>query len=203
MARISAGRNKPIIMSPVTKLEINDRQVKLLAKRFPRKAPRMISRAANKTGTFARKEMVKRLGREVVNVKAGDLKRKNVILKKGSTKNPGATVTITGSRIPLIQFKGTSQTKTGVGYRIEPGGSREKIREAFITPFAHSASGHTREGVFARSTKRRLPIHELFGPSVPHALEEHPQVFKGVIAHAQQRFEKEIASQIEYEISKD
>ena len=60
--------------------------------------------------------------------------------------------------IPLIEFP-TTQVATGVSTRAW--GQQQIIRHAFI---ATMRSGHT--GVFRRTSKSRLPIKELWGPTI-------------------------------------
>lgn len=106
-----------------------------------------------------------------------------------SPATPGrltAVINVTGRRIPLVEF-GARETARGVTYRIG-GQGRSLADRAFI---ATMKSGH--RGVFRRLTaagplpkvgKRaerqraarlmvgRLPIYELFGPSVPRVAVE-------------------------------
>lgn len=176
---------------------IDTTPIENLSRRFPKQAPAMISRAVNKTGVFARKRVVQEL-RDHINVKVGELKRRNVILKRGTREKPGATITITGSRIPLILFA-ANQIKSGTTYKIDPKGGREKIREAFIT-YANYM-GVSKQAVFARKGKRRLPIRQLFGPSVPHVMIEE-KVTIDLKDEIQHKLEKEAASQVDYVLSR-
>lgn len=178
-------------------LKVDMRQLQRLAKRLPNRMNAVISKASNKTGTHMRKVMVQRLRKDVLNVKASDLKRRNVTLKKGSAGKPGAKVTITGSRIPLIYFE-ARQVKKGVTYKIDPKGGRDEIRQAFIAPVNRRIG----KGVLQRETKKRKPLRVFYGPSVPHALEEHPKVFEGVKKDGEQFFEKELTRAVDYELSK-
>jgi hypothetical protein len=74
-----------------------------------------------------------------------------------------------------------------VSYRLR--GSRGRIPSAFI---ATMASGHT--GVFARKTKKRLPIQELFGPSLGRVFAKYrPQGVARVLETFQKNFDHELA----------
>lgn len=64
-----------------------------------------------------------------------------------------------GKGVPLIDYKGTRQTKRGVSVNVS--GRREIIKGAFI---ATMDSGH--RGVFVRAGESRLPIRELFSTRV-------------------------------------
>jgi Prophage minor tail protein Z (GPZ) len=70
-----------------------------------------------------------------------------------------AAVVARGRPIPMIRFK-PRESRSGVHVRI--GGDVETYRRAFIATVRH---GH--RGVFERVGKARLPIRELYGPSVP------------------------------------
>jgi hypothetical protein len=101
--------------------------------------------------------------------KAASLIAKRTGLKVGTVKPrifydhvaPGDyEVAVRSSRkaIPLIEFP-TRQVATGVSTRAW--GKQQIIQHAFI---ATMKSGHT--GVFRRHTKSRLPIEELWGPTI-------------------------------------
>lgn len=66
-----------------------------------------------------------------------------------------------GRRLPLSELA-ARQTQRGVSFRGRPGQGRQTVPGAFL---ATMKSGY--HGVFKRTGKRRLPIAELFGPSVP------------------------------------
>lgn len=67
-------------------------------------------------------------------------------------------------RIPLFLFKAKGPYPSrgkGRGVTYRKGGGRANIRDAFI---AKMPSGHM--GVFKRSGRARLPVNQLFGPSI-------------------------------------
>ncbi len=128
-----------------------------LGRRFPQAARRSLRRA----GTAGRTAVSRKI--------RGDLGIKVSIVKEAVTvrvKPSSVEIAATGSRIPLIEFKARGREPSGgrgrgVGYRI--GKRSGRIGDAFITTMP---SG--RRGVFRRSGKSRLPIHELKGPSITH-----------------------------------
>ena len=61
------------------------------------------------------------------------------------------------SRISLKDYK-ARQTKSGISYKIEKIGKRTKIKSAFIS---EKLGGHA----YKRTSKKRLPIIKLYGPS--------------------------------------
>lgn len=71
-----------------------------------------------------------------------------------------AVLVAQGRPIPMIRFKVRDTHRTGVHLRI--GGKVEVYSRAFITTVRNA-----HRGVFERRGKDRLPIRELFGPSVP------------------------------------
>jgi hypothetical protein len=95
------------------------------------------------------------------------LVKASFVLSKASVGNPEASVRANDfKRLPLINFNvkdsGSKLTKAlggGVSYTI--GNVRKAIANAFI---AVMTSGH--RGVFVRVGKKRLPIRELYGPSL-------------------------------------
>lgn len=115
----------------------------------------------------------------------------------GNISTIAARVTVTGKRIPIYRFDAKTvglaarETKDGgvkvryqvksakfatayaqrnsglgVQYQIRRAGGRKYVRSAFI---AKMKSGHV--GVFKRMHSKRLPIQELFGPSIPNVAE--------------------------------
>lgn len=79
-------------------------------------------------------------------------------------------VVIRSSRkpIPLIEFRGARET--GAGVRVNVWGRSQIIQGAFI---ATMRTGH--RGVFRRVSSRRLPIKELWGPTI-HGTFATPEV---------------------------
>jgi Prophage minor tail protein Z (GPZ) len=71
-----------------------------------------------------------------------------------------ADLVCSGKAIKMIVFKPTWSRQEGVVLHIA--GKDEHYRHSFITTVRH---GH--EGVFERKGRERLPIRELYGPSVP------------------------------------
>lgn len=132
----------------------------------PNRIRNVLRSAVNRTAAKAQVIVIRTITHEV-NIKASDIRGNahrfgGVVVKKARGAELSARVTVTGSRIPLYRF-GAKQTKRGVTYRIKKGGGRGIAPSAFI---ATMRSGHT--GVFKRKTKKRFPIYELRGPSLPH-----------------------------------
>ncbi len=132
--------------------------------RLKHDAPYAIARALNRSGASGKTIMVREISREI-GVKVGDV-RDTVTVSQAHTGRLQVDVIATGKRIALEDFhaKGPMPSRgrgKGVTYRI--GSTRKTLPHAFR---ARMPSGHI--GVFQRSGAARLPIHEKFGPSLPH-----------------------------------
>jgi len=141
-------------------------QIERAVKGIPRGMPRVVSRAINKTATTARSHLVKRIA-GILPIKQKDI-RKGMPIYKATLNRWQATIRIIGKAIPLIQFK-ARQTRKGVTYKKAGADTRALIRSAFI---AVMPTG--RKGVFLRLGRPRLPIRELYGPSLPSIFENTP-----------------------------
>jgi hypothetical protein len=139
--------------------------------RYPRRARMALVRALNRGGNAADTHMsravAKDLGLKVAVVKAAMRRR------TASETDPAFTLSAGFKRIPLYAFgaKGPVPSRgkgKGVSYRMGAGNSRNRLPNAFI---ARMKSGH--EGVFARVGRARLPIRELFGPSLGHVFAKY------------------------------
>jgi hypothetical protein len=122
-------------------------------------SPRAVTRALNRTIA----NVATRAGRETSQETGLPVRRVRDAMKtiRATFSSLRAFLQVRGFRIPLIQFK-ARQTRRGVSYTLPRG--RGVAPGAFIRTMA---SGHT--GVFMRKGKTRLPIKELFGPSLPKA----------------------------------
>lgn len=145
-------------------VEVNQRQLRELQKTlggFSRKMPLIVSRSLNRTIKKAKTDTSREIRKEV-RLKVGDIK-KQIKIKKATRSCWLAKMSLATRRIPLIKFA-ARQLKKGVSYAIKRTGGRRRIRMGFrqVMP------GRGHRGVFRRKRKttRRLPIVELFGPSV-------------------------------------
>lgn len=123
---------------------------------IPKAASRSLNRVASRVNTIARRRIAKQIGIQQKKIKGG------FKIQKASWRRLVASVTGSGKPIPAIRFKGTRQLKKGVKSEAFGGGT---IKGAFI---ATMPSG--RRGVFIRKTRKRLPIRQTYGPSVPNAM---------------------------------
>jgi len=163
---------------------------------IPRGMPKVVTRALNKTATTARSQTVKAISKKVA-IKQKDI-RLNVKMWKASYRRWVSTIKITGKRLPLIYF-GATQTKRGVGYRIDRGAGRKRAPHAFITTMIKKKkTGEDVEyrGVFARIGKSRFPLRVLRGPSVVGVFQKAPGLAARLLATANRRLEQEIDRQV-------
>lgn len=128
--------------------------------------PRAVSRAISRTAVAARTTMAKAIAQDT-GIPSGTVKAQMQII----LANDAAELVITGKRLPLIMFKARGPEPShgrgrGVSYQLP--GSRSSVADAFI---ATMPTGH--RGVFKRRGNARLPIVELFGPSLPHVFAKH------------------------------
>jgi hypothetical protein len=121
--------------------------------------------------------------------------RDTLVMKEATVTSPDASLAASLKRIPLINFvsigqqvahaKGTARG-TGVAYQLA--GTSGRVDNAFIRIMP---SGHV--GVFVRAGKARLPIRELFGPSLGHVFNKYrPEVLDRVIEMFQRNFGHEL-----------
>lgn len=148
---------------------------------------RALNRGIRSAATFMGREIAKDMG-----LKVGDAKRM-VAVREATWTRQEARLSASRKRIPLIDFKARGPEPSrgkgrGVTYRL-PGG-RGRAEHAFI---ATMPTGH--RGVYARSGRSRLPIHEKFGPSVGKVFEKiRPQGLQV----AQDAFVKNFKHEFEY-----
>lgn len=144
-------------------LTFDDSKVTANIARLKQQAPIAIARALNKSVASGRTVMAREMSKDL-GIKVGDVRDK-IAVTEATSQRQWARLETKGKRIPLEAFSATGNIPSrgkgrGVSYRL--GAQRKRIATAFR---AHMASGHT--GVFRRTGTKRLPIIELFGPSLP------------------------------------
>lgn len=121
--------------------------------RQQRGAQRAMDRTAKRVRTSMQRAVRKRMGLLLRNVS------KRVDLRPARINPVRATFHVDRMPVPLSEFNATQLKRAGT--RVKIGGRTKTFKGAFI---ATMPTGH--EGVFRRRTKRRLPIRQMFGPSV-------------------------------------
>lgn len=154
-------------MRVTTKLDTSDWKagIESLRKKFPQ----AIKRALKRAGTSGRAEMVRQIAADT-GLPQTRIRSEIKIITVGDT---AVQLEVAGTRVPLIDFKAKGPEPSrgrggGVSYRL-PGG-QGRAPHAFI---ATMKSGH--RGVFQRRAggTDRLPINELFGPSLVHVFDKY------------------------------
>jgi hypothetical protein len=143
---------------------VGDTAVDAALRDYPKKATRAMVRAMNRAVTSGRALMVQRIASDS-GLKSGVI-RKAIAVRNATAQSLEARIAVGLKRIPLIDFNARGPEPSrgkgrGVSYRLT--GGKGRVPMGFI---ATMKSGH--RGVFVRSQKSRLPIHELFGPSLGH-----------------------------------
>jgi hypothetical protein len=130
---------------------------------FKDRATPAIVRALNRSGVSAQTVMRREVSNDM------GLRQKDVPIstEKATGQNLTATVIGQGKRIALMDFSARETKRSGVRAKLPTGAG--KYPHAFIRTMP---SGH--RGVFQRKPgSRRLPIYELYGPSIPHVFMKH------------------------------
>ncbi len=160
-----------------------------------KRAQRAIVRAINRSADSGRTIMTQSISRDTGI--ASKTVRREIVINRATPGSLVAQIFVEGIRLPLIAFQARGQEPSrgrgrGVSYRL-PGG-RGRNANAFI---ATMKSGH--RGVFKRTTKGRLPITELHGPSLPYVFRKYLPVGQ---ARAKEALHKNIQSEIRFELTR-
>jgi hypothetical protein len=115
--------------------------------------------ALNETVTNAEGEVAQQLEPMMGGLPARDVEAAFSI-QPASTGHLEAALVVRGKAIPMIRFAPQVSRTSGVSIRIA--GKVETYHRAFRATVRH---GHV--GIFERKGRERLPIRELYGPSVP------------------------------------
>jgi hypothetical protein len=134
---------------------------------FRQRAPQAIARALNRSLGSAKTVMVRVVAQDM------GLRQRDVrdLIRESHAKPEHLVAQLFASfkRIPVYDFSAREERPRGVTAKLS--GVRTRYPHAFI---ATMKSGH--RGVFRRKTKARLPIKELFGPSIARVFLKHVDV---------------------------
>lgn len=158
-----------------------------------RKIPKAFSSALNRTIQGVRTEAVKKV-RETYDIKAGDV-RQTIRLTKSTPATTQADMVSRGSNIPLIKFK----TKPSKPPKKQPRVLKASVKRSGGRPipgaFVTKVGSHI--GVLKRIGRARLPIRELYGPSVPAMLDED-----GVSEYIQEQAKTRLEERFAHEVNR-
>lgn len=171
-------------------------------RRLPKRAERIIARALNRTATHLRSEASKRI-RSEINITAAKIRTRLQIrrAKRGQlraqvlARKRGLQLINFGARGVTVPAAGGARRKAGVSVKVKRGGSREKLRSAFIVTLPNNV----RAVVERAPGAKRLPIDVLYGPSVSQA---YAVLLPEVNADGQKFLQRSLRSQIDFELSR-
>lgn len=176
------------------------RKIQKMLRDIPNAMPKVMSRAINRTSKSALAEIARKIAAEVKITQAAI--KKGIKITKATYTRWQAWLDLHTKRIPLIRFR-AKPLKKGVSYQISKTGGRKKITEP-ARPFIQTMpiSGH--KGVFRRHTEKtkRLPIVQLFGPSLGGVFEGAAGIAAEVQESTTKKLEKNIDAQVAYILSK-
>jgi hypothetical protein len=173
-------------------LRLNTSQSMRALRNLKTQAPVAIARALNKSIASGKTVMVRLLSADM-GVKQSDLRDK-IRVVEATPERQTAKLTASAKRIPLYDFRARGPVPSrgrgrGVTARL-PGGAG-RYPNAFI---AKMPTGHV--GVFQRKPgAHRLPIYELFGPSIAKVFEKH--VAEG-LRRANEQLRKNLRSELRF-----
>ncbi len=184
-------------MAAIT-VNFNTEQVTAALDQLGQRGVSALRRALKRTATSVRAVMASEVAKDV-GIRVGTVR--DEIKLRIDTDERTATISVSGARIPLIEFNARGQEPSrgrGRGVSAVIKGARTRYPNAFI---ATTRSGHrgvfTRVGTSSRKSagawSKNLPIAQLFGPSLPH-------VFAKFIPLGIQRAEEQLSKNLEHEL---
>lgn len=154
---------------PPIDVKVDSKKISAAIDAAPKKMGIALLRAL-KRGTKAGATKANRVVSKDMGIKVSDV-RARIRLESPTARTLTGSLHASLKRIPLIKFGARGKEPSrgrgrGVSYRGK--GGRARHPHAFITTMP---GGH--RGVFARKGPGRLPIKELYGPSIGRVFEEH------------------------------
>ncbi len=166
--------------------------MKKLFKNLKNNLPTVLMRAINRAAESAKTNTGKKASEKYV-IKTSDVKS-TVKITKATTQKLRAIVTSTGFKVPLYKFKAspsvprTQNPPRAYKFKVKKSGSLKPITGAFIA----SLNGNR---AMKRVDKNRLPIKQLYGPSIPEML-GNKSVSEAIENEAQKVLEKRFEHEI-------
>lgn len=160
---------------------------------FEDEIPKVVSRAINRAIENARANVVREV-RDHYNIKAKDI-RTTLKISRSNSKNLAAVISSRGAPLPTMAFKvrpGTvnGRRRTPLTVSVKKGQS-ENLDRAFIATLGGS------KGVYERIGGPRLPIRQLYGPSVPQMI-GNEEIIKQIADQAR----KTLDDRLDHEINR-
>lgn len=179
-------------MSATLQLTLRTEGVERAIRQLQAKAKPAIARALNRSIASGKTAMV-RLIADDMRLKQADIRDKLTITPATPTRLV-ATLGASMKRIPVMAFNARGPVPSrGKGRGVTARTPAGRYPHAFI---ATVGAGHT--GVFERKGTARLPIRELFGPSIGHVFEKYrPQG----LARAEEQLVKNVSHELRFALS--
>ena len=166
------------------------REVERMLRGLKNGSNKVLVRAINKTATTVKRVALRGMAKDLRLTQKSVAK--SVKLDKARWRLKRAIITVTGRRIPIIDF-GARQVRRGVTYKGR-GGGRKLIPGAYIATMQS-------KGVFKRIGRARGPNRELLGPS-PQYVFVRRHIRKAMDAEAAIQWQKHIRHELKYFLSK-
>lgn len=176
-------------------------RVKIMLAGVKNGAPRVMTRAINKTLTGVRSTAKKEIAKHYsLTQKRID---KDFTTNKANFNKISGGVIAKGKPIGLLSFTGTKKTKKGVRVRVLREKKSTVIKSAFVTRagFAGARTGEKPLGVFRRASKKRYPIHRLTGPRIEDEFGKD-RTMNAVMSYAGGRIKTTTNQELNFELSK-
>lgn len=149
----------------------------------------VINRALAVVKTTATKRI-----RTVYSISQSDIRAEsNIRLKMSSAGNLAGEVLFAGCKIPLYRFN-VSPKEPGTGKKVRAAVLKSSTQTEFERAFI-GGMGNGHKGMFERKRETRLPIRELYGPSVAH-MAENSVVVEEIEKAAQETINKRVEQEI-------
>ncbi|ADO83715.1 phage tail protein [Ilyobacter polytropus] len=174
-----------ITIDPMS-IRVADYMLKGVSKGVVKSLYRSLNRANSTAKTTLSKEIRKRYY-----VKAKTVK-KDVSVIKANSSSMNSGIRVKGYLLPLSSYKVLSRKGKKVKISVKKGGRVKTFKRAFTSNVAARSKGgevSTHFGVFERVNSSRLPIRQLYGPSVPE-MANNSEVKEAANKSAQTMFDK-------------
>ena len=209
---------------PLVKVEFDQAKLKAVDRALAEQSrllPRIVYRGLKRTAAAGRTQLDTEI-RQRITAKKRDVMSRITDEEKASYTNWRWRLAISRRRMALAAFRHTVSQRRGVTATVRKGES-QRIPRGFKTEgFTHAQSGERVEGdrlLWRRAQKgdkgfskgtptasgdvvRRLPVVFLRGPSIGQVVEEAQDLLREVHDKGQDRLEKEIHSQVDYELKR-
>lgn len=161
------------------------------------KIEKALVRSLNRGIASGRTLMVSRIAKDT-GLKSKDV-RDALPMSEATLSRPVARLAASLKRIPLYKFgaRGPMPSRgrgRGVSYKLPGSGGRQRVENAFV---AQMKTGHM--GVFRRKGPGRLPIIELYGPSIGRVFAKYREE---ALARAEEMFEQNFGRELRFQESR-